>query len=185
MAVSWRRFKLTEILRVRGVPVYVHWTVFIIVALILAGALEQPGLSFVVLFSYFAVLLIHECGHLIAAQRLGYRVLSIKLYPIFGITLLEQPWSRSDRIVIAWAGVLAQGTVALPLIAWFGLFGYTRFEAVNALIAILGPFSFGVALFNLLPVPPLDGAVAWRLIPALFEKLRTGKGRQRGSWKHR
>ncbi len=159
--------KLTKIGQIRGVDTFVHWTVFLVAAVILAGVIRRPGLSLLGLIAYFAVPLIHETGHLVAAQRKGSTVFSIELYPIFGVTRFGTPWSRLDHCVIAWGGVLAQSVVAIPLIAWVVVFGYTRFDAVNMLFAILGFFSAGVALFNLLPSPPLDGATAWGIFPAL------------------
>jgi hypothetical protein len=35
---------------------------------------------------------------------------------------------------------------------------------------------------NLLPIPPLDGAVAWGIVPILFQRLRErlGGGRRKG-----
>jgi hypothetical protein len=34
--------KVTEIMQIKGVPVYAHWSVVLIAALILLGALERP-----------------------------------------------------------------------------------------------------------------------------------------------
>jgi hypothetical protein len=99
-------------------------------------------------------------------------VFSIELYPIYGITRFETPWSRFDHCVIAWGGVLAQAIVALPLVAWVAVFGYTRFEPANVVLALLGFFSLGVAAFNLLFFAPLDGIPAWGLIPALIERAQ-------------
>jgi Zn-dependent protease len=99
-------------------------------------------------------------------------VFSIKLYPIFGITKFQAPWSRFDHCVIAWGGVIAQAVVAIPLIAWILLFGYTHFESVNAVLALLGFFSAAMAVFNLLPIPPLDGATAWAIIPEAIKRAR-------------
>jgi Zn-dependent protease len=69
-------------------------------------------------------------------------------------------------------GVIAQALVALPLIAWVKFFGYTRFEPINVVLALLGFFSAGIALFNLLPIPPLDGATAWAIIPEAIKRTR-------------
>jgi Zn-dependent protease len=165
--------KKTKIGQIRGVDAFVHWTVFLVAAVILAGVLRRPGLTLLGLAAYWGVLLIHETGHLIAAQRLGCPVFSIEIYPIFGITRFGTPWSRLDHCKIAWAGVLAQAVVAVPLVAWVAVFGYTRFEALNMLFAILGFFSLGVAVFNLLPTPPLDGATAWGIFPALLAQRRS------------
>jgi membrane-associated protease RseP (regulator of RpoE activity) len=165
--------KLTKVVQIRGVDTYVHWSVFVVAALMLANVRSRPALTIVGLVSYLSVILIHEIGHLIAAQRLGCKVNFIKLYPVFGITNFEIPWTRLDRCVIAWSGVLAQAVVAIPLVAWVSVFGYSRIDAINAVFAILGFFSLGVAVFNLLPFPPLDGATAWGLLPALLARKRT------------
>jgi Zn-dependent protease len=74
--------------------------------------------------------------------------------------------------MIAWAGVLAQALVAVPLVIWVAVFGYSRFEAVNMLFAIMGGFSLAVAVFNLLPISRLDGAIAWGIFPALSAQRR-------------
>jgi len=169
-------------MRIKGVSVYVHWTVFLIAGVMLLGVLERPAVTLVALVSYFTILLVHESGHLIAAQRLHCEVLDIKLYPIFGITSFQTPWSRFDHCLIAWAGVFAQAIVALPLIAWVAAFGYTSSGPVNAGLAILGFISLGIAVFNLLPIQPLDGAVAWGLIPEFFKRLRNRRSTRAGRW---
>jgi Zn-dependent protease len=164
---------LAEIGRIRNVKVYAHWSVLGISALILLNAIKRPMISLIGLLCYWGVILLHETGHLIAAQRLGCRVYSIELYPIWGITRFQIPWSRFDHCVIAWGGVLAQAVIAVPLAAFIAIFGYTRIEAVNVVLALLGGISLLVAIFNLLPFPPLDGAMAWRIIPAYIERRRS------------
>jgi Zn-dependent protease len=118
-------------------------------------------------------MLLHEAGHLFVAQRKHCKVLSIRLYPVFGITYFEIPWSRLDHCLIAWGGVLAQAIVFVPLVTWVAFFGYTRVELLNMVFAILGFFSLGVAILNLLPVPPLDGAIAWTLPAAIMADRRS------------
>lgn len=164
--------KHTKIGRIRGSDLYIHWTVFVVAAVILSGVVRHPTLTVVGLAAYWGVLLLHEIGHLFAAQRLGCTVFSVELYPIFGVTRFDTPWSRLDHCLIAWAGVAAQCIVAVPLVVWGSVFGYTRFNVVNMLLAILGYFSLVTAFFNLLPVPPLDGATAWGIFSALWAKHR-------------
>ena len=130
----------------------------------LLSALEDPALAVVVLASYYGVILIHECGHMIAAQSKGCAVSSIELYPVWGIPCFEEPYSRFDDCVIAWGGVAAQALIGVPLVVRVEVFGYTHSQAVNAVLAILGFFSLSTAVFNLLPLRPLDGATAWGLI---------------------
>jgi stage IV sporulation protein FB len=161
--------KLFEIMDIKGVKVFAHWSVLLIGAVMLLGATEKPLLALAVFVAYYGVILIHECGHMVAARCKGCAVWSIELYPIWGITRFSQPYSRLDRCVIAWAGVLAQAIFGAPVVVWVETFGYTHFEPVNAILAILGFFSLSIAALNLLPVPPLDGAIAWGLLPALFK----------------
>ena len=175
--------KLTHVMKIKGVDVFVHWTVFLVAAFMIVGALQRPVLTIVGLICYLSVLLIHETGHLLAAHRRRSEVFSIKLYPIFGITTFESPRSRLDNCVIAWGGVLAQAVIAIPLVIWVEVFGFTPFEPLNAVFAILGFFSLGVALFNLLPIRPLDGATVWGLFPALIERARTGKRNTLAGWR--
>ena len=130
--------KLTEIMRFRGVPVYVHWSVLLIAILILLNVIHHPVSSLFGLTAYLGVLLIHESGHLIATQRMRCEVFSIKLYPILGITKFEMPRSKFDHCVVAWGGVIAQAVVAPPVIGWVLLIGYTRFEPLNAVLVLLG-----------------------------------------------
>jgi len=164
--------KLTKVMEIRGVPTYVHWSVFILSAFILTGVASHPGLTILGLGCYYGILLLHEAGHLYFAQRKGCRVLSIEIYPVFGLTAFDTPWSKLDHCVIAWGGVIAQALVFVPLIAWGTTFGYTRFSAVNLVFAMLGFFSLVIAIFNLLPIHGLDGWIAWQIFPELWAERR-------------
>lgn len=169
---------LTRIARISQVDIYVHWSIFLVATLILLGARRQPLPTLVGLTAYLAILIIHESGHLIIARRRGYDALSIELYPIFGIARFERPGSRFDRGLIAWGGVLAQTIVSVPIVLCVAVFGYSPRETLNTAVAILGAGSLGIAAFNLLPVRPLDGSVAWDLIPAFFERRRLRRNRR-------
>jgi Zn-dependent protease len=175
--------KLFEVMEIRGVKVFVHWSVLLIGAIMLLGAFDGPSLAFAVLGAYYGVILLHECGHMVAAQRRGCAVWSIELYPIWGITRFGEPYSRYDHCIIAWGGVLAQGLVAVPLIVCVELFGYTRFQAINAILAMFGFFSLSTIVFNLIPVRPLDGAIAWGLLPALFKRRPAKSAKREPRWR--
>src|SRR5258708_39424050 len=149
---------LYEVMRIRRVPVYVHWTTLVVSALILAATIRHPLATLVALLSYWSVLLIHECGHMYVAQRLGCRVTAIELYPIVGICRFETPWSRLDHCLIAWGGVAAQVLVALPIIVWAAVFGDPQTELGKIATGILAGYSVIIAMVNLLPVRSLDGS---------------------------
>jgi len=133
----------------------------------------------VALVSYYGVILLHECGHMVAAQRKGCRVNWIRLYPILGLVCFEQPYSQYDRAVIAWAGIVAQSLVAIPIVVWLSIFGYSRFDALNVGLGIWGYMSLGFAMLNVIPVPPLDGALAWKLFPELLRRSGIGSKGER------
>jgi Zn-dependent protease len=164
--------RLTHVAQVCGVDVYVHWSVFAIGVLILVGAIRSPFPTFIGVATYLGLLILHESGHLIVARHRGYHTFSMALYPIFGLASFEAPESRIDRALIAWGGVLAQAVVALPLTLYIVFAGYTPFEPLNAVLAILGGYSLLVAAFNLLPIRPLDGSKAWDIVPAWIEQRR-------------
>ncbi|MEI9977012.1 MAG: hypothetical protein WDO73_36155 [Ignavibacteriota bacterium] len=164
--------RLTRVARVSGVDVYVHWSVFVIAIVIFARLTLKPASTLIGMAAYLGLLILHESGHLAMARRRGYLAFSMALYPIFGLASFEAPDSRLDRALIAWGGVLAQLAIAIPLTLYILLAGYTPFEPLNAVLAILGGYSLVVAVFNLLPIRPLDGSRAWDIIPAWFELHR-------------
>jgi Zn-dependent protease len=122
-------------------------------------------------------MLLHEWGHLAAARRRRHAVYAIELYPIHGLTRCEAARSAGDASVIAWGGVLAQLAVGVPLIVATSLLGFTSYGPLNAPLVMFGYFSVAVALFNLLPVPRLDGATAWRIVPQLWRRWRSRRPR--------
>ena len=174
--------RLTRITPVDGVNVYVHWSVLAIAAFILLGAIRNPVQSLVGLVAYFSILLIHECGHLFVAHRRHCQVYSIELYPIFGFTRFQTPWSRYDHALIAWGGVLAQAVVGIPLVLRIIFVGYTPFDVANEVFVLLGMLSLAIAAFNLLPFKPFDGATAWQFLPAYLERKRLNQKRRAADW---
>jgi stage IV sporulation protein FB len=159
-------------MRIQRVPVYAHWSVVVLAIVILFGAIEQPAVTLGAWTAYFGLLLIHEYGHMIIARRRRCDVFSIELYPILGLVRYSEPWSRYDDALIAWGGIGAQMVLAAPLIVWVSIFGFTRFDSVNVVIGILGYYSVVIAIFNLLPVAPFDGAKAWSVFPELVKRVR-------------
>ena len=164
--------RLTHVAQVHGVDVYVHWSIFAVAIVILARLTVKPVSTLTGMASYLALLILHESGHLMMARRRGYEAFSMALYPLFGLASFEAPASRLDRALIAWGGVLAQFVVAIPLTLYIVLIGYTPFEPLNAVLAILGGYSMVAAAFNLLPIRPLDGSKAWDIVPAWFQAHR-------------
>jgi len=175
--------RMTHFGRIDRVDVYVHWSVLLIAFIMLLGVARQPVQTLVGICCWMGVMFLHECGHLFAAKHRHSAVYAIELYPIFGLTRFETPWSRFDHAVIAWGGVLAQALVAIPVVLWIKFLGYTPFNAANEVLVLFGFFSLGVAAFNLLPIRGLDGSMAWQIFPAWFERVRNRKAKSAAGWR--
>lgn len=109
----------------------------------------------------------HEAGHLWAARRADIRVKAVALFVSGGVHQLDRPLNE-PKCAIRFA--LAGPSFSLALAALFvGLWwlkaAWPWLAAVSGIMAI---FNLGLALFNLLPAYPLDGAWLW---PALALQL--------------
>lgn len=109
--------------------------------------------------------LLHECGHIFCARKLGYECRKIKLMPYGAAAFMDIEGIRaSDEVRLALAGPLVNAAmcVALAGLWWFFpvTYGYTDI-IMYANLAMLA--------VNLLPAYPLDGGrVAGCAIKKLF-----------------
>jgi Zn-dependent protease len=165
--LSWLN-KFLRLGTIRGVPILAHWTVPAISIFLLGMGIDRELTAASAMIAYLSLLTIHELGHQLAAQWRGYRVSRIEIYPFHGVCRLDHPEAPMDAAFIAGGGPIAQFIVAVPFVAYRSLFGYTHLPPIDAFIAILGFVSPAIALFNLLPIAPLDGRTAWTAIPLLW-----------------
>jgi Zn-dependent protease len=167
-------------LRVFGAPLYLHWSVFLGIGICVLNGTKQPLYALTCVCSYLAILLVHESGHALVTKYLGYRVYEIRLSIIHGLCVHSgDMWSEWHEVAIAWGGVLAQVIVAIAVLLLSLIPGIDRFVVLGPIFAFLGPISLLIALYNLTPVRPLDGAKAWRIVPLLFEKWRSRRSRKK------
>ncbi|MDO3681728.1 site-2 protease family protein [Paenibacillus ehimensis] len=109
----------------------------------------------------FGIVLIHELGHVAAARSFGWRIREVQLLPFGGVASLEDPGGvpAVQDLVVALAGPLQN--------VWM--------MAVGSFLTAVGLFSepWGsyfvqanllIALFNLLPVLPLDGGKVMQVL---------------------
>ncbi|WP_243734903.1 M50 family metallopeptidase [Paenibacillus turpanensis] len=122
---------------------------------VMMAALSMLTGFFMELITLFGIVLIHELGHVAAMRGFGWRVREIQLLPFGGVAETEESGGSMpvwEEIVVALAGpaqnVLMIGLAwCLQAAGWWGAEWTAYFIQANALIA----------LFNLLPVLPLDG----------------------------
>jgi Zn-dependent protease len=162
---------------VAGVPIYVHSTGLLAAAVIGVAAHSWPALAVSIPAAFLAILLVHEFGHVFAARAVGCQVWSVEIYPALGLTRYAPPESARDACFIAWAGVLAQLGIAIPLALLRSHLLTQGVTVTNIVIHVLIVENAVIALLNLAPFPGLDGATAWRLLPALLPTRTHPKGR--------
>ncbi|MGZ6144365.1 MAG: hypothetical protein ACXWLM_13570 [Myxococcales bacterium] len=144
-------------------PLHLHWS------LLLGGALFcalQPHP--LLLLGYAAVILVHVAGHALALSGTRLGVSAVMVHGLGGELLGEGETTPLRRSVIACCGVGAQ------LLLLGGALLFKRAlppELFDAFVRRNGI----MLLLSLIPMRPLDGAQAWRLIP----RLRAGMRRAR------
>lgn len=164
---------LWQLARWKGVPILLHWTVLL--GLVWFGVLYQRIVPALLTFiGFFALLLVHELGHAVAARSRKVAVFEIRLYLLHGLCSHAMPYRPRDEVFIAWGGVLAQGVVLVLVLAAQMVLTTTLPFAALALDPLLNVLTVGNAamiVFNLLPVAPLDGHRAWRVLRPLRATL--------------
>lgn len=168
--------------RFAGIPVGVHWSVLVIMLLLVQGLAMSVlpdsaagydtalywGVAAIVAGLFMAALLAHELAHALVARHYGVRVKAITLWLLGGVSELDgqAPHARGD-LLIALAGPLVS-------LAGAGVFAAAAFLASAwgagslgvAALAWLAVVNAALGLFNLLPGAPLDGgrvlaAILW------------------------
>ena len=103
-------------------------------------------------FAFFSISL-HEIGHMAAANYYGYKHGLVRLTPVgLSLSINDKDCSRMNSIIIYSAGP------AVNLLL-FGVSSLATFvyPAINKYLGLLSATNLYLALFNLIPVFPLDG----------------------------
>jgi Zn-dependent protease len=170
-------FKTLYLGNIYGTKIYIHWSFWILALIVFLSNLSQgfgaavSAVGFV--FSVFACVFLHELGHAWAARRFGRPTLDITLLPIGGIARIQggtlDPWPDGW---IAIAGPLVNFAIAAILglglsVGALPSMDFTKISqmswAQQLLIANLA-----LAVFNLLPLFPLDGGRILRSLLCYF-----------------
>ncbi|NIS79235.1 MAG: CBS domain-containing protein [Anaerolineales bacterium] len=172
---------------VRGIDIRMHITFPLILiwsalqfSLLTGGGATGAAFGVVSTLLLFSIVVLHELGHSVAAQRYGVTVKQIVLLPIGGVAQLARiPEKPMEEFVIAIAGPMVNFVLAILLaLVSLALGLELRLNDLPALLSNLGQFSlisvFGyvfssnlfLGLFNLLPAFPMDGGRVLRAILA-------------------
>lgn len=113
-------------------------------------------------FSVYSVTtLLHETGHLLAAERAGYKLNKITLTPFGAVAFGNADGLKFyDEIFIALAGPFFNLAIGVFTVAIWWIF-----PELYAFTDIVAEANFTIALINLIPAYPLDGG---RVLSALL-----------------
>lgn len=147
-----------RVARFRGTAVRVHWTTPIGLFLFSQLSLNPVHWACVLLLFF-----VHELGHAFLARRHGLMVLSIDITGVGGSCWMVGDPTLSEAATVAWGGVLAQAGVLVAALIVRALFHFATLGFMDGVFDTLITDNLMLIALNLLPVEPLDGAVAWRL----------------------
>jgi len=173
LAPARRRWSI-RVGRVLGIDLYLHAALIVLLAWIVGGNLAS-GLGWrsavdalVLLVAVFAIVVLHELGHAMAARAFGIRTRDITLYPFGGIASLERiPEQPKQELLIALAGPAVNVALAIVFgaasLALYDTPAAFELEAASAsALPMLAGINVTLAVFNLLPAFPMDGGRVFR-----------------------
>ncbi|PYJ09598.1 MAG: peptidase M50 [Verrucomicrobia bacterium] len=154
-----------------GIQVYLHFSWFIIGAYQLTQRLNNYQSPIFALYEYlalFGIVLLHEFGHALACRQTGGRADHIVLWPLGGIAFVDPP-RRPGAVLWSIAAGPLVNVALIPVIELLWIFaGHSewRYDAPDTfrLIQMIRYINFGLLIFNLLPVYPLDGGQILRAL---------------------
>jgi Zn-dependent protease len=171
--------------RIAGIEVALHYTWFIIAALITFSLVARfhatnPSWSGPVVWGsatvtavlFFAALLLHELAHSLVALREGLPVRSITLFALGGVSQIEhEAMTPGGEFWMAIAGPITSFAVGgICLAAAHGVGWSANAFAPSPAAAVLGWLGYinvALGVFNMIPGFPLDGgrvlrSIVWR-----------------------
>ncbi len=174
--------------RLFGVDVRIHLTFFILPMFIFWTdyALRQGNATgprdLAIVGIILACVAVHECGHMLAARRIGLIPKAVILLPLTGVALYEEPriekpqppallWKREIRLALVGPLVsLIVACLAATVVTASGrgidLWKWPFLQATDLPKSLVWA-NFYLAVLNLMPAYPLDGG---RILRALFSR---------------
>jgi hypothetical protein len=155
-----------------GVALLAHWSLPL--GALLAGGLDFHPLAWL---GFLILVLVHDAGHALVARWTGSRVVAWELTGVGGVCRWRGSATPVKRAVIAWGGILAQAFVALAVWCGTSIFGSPTTPWAETIVHALIETNLWLIAINLLPIPPLDGALAWSLFGHVGESWRSAERR--------
>jgi Zn-dependent protease len=153
-----------RLFRVAGIDVFLHWSWFVVAMFEINGrARNYSSFTFNVLeyLALFLIVMLHEYGHALACRQVGGTASQIVLWPLGGVAYVNPPPRPGATLWSIAAGPLVN-VVLVPILSLLGIvsrsLGWaTALPDFQALLRAIWFINFGLLIFNMLPIYPLDG----------------------------
>lgn len=132
-----------------GVPVTIHWSLILVLLVVLFISKTAA----MVFLGIFAIVLLHEFGHVFAAKIYGYKAFDVTLYPFGGVASLKMPSKPAHEMIVAFAGP-AVNLVLMPI--------FWAIQDTSLAIDGIATANLSLLVFNLIPALPMDGGRIFR-----------------------
>ena len=159
-----------RLFRVLGIDVYVHWAwIFVAIFQIQNRAHQYSSMTWNVIeyLTLFLIVLVHEFGHALACRSVGGTANQIMLWPLGGVAYVAPPQRPGAVLWSIAAGPLVNVALLFVLTPITGLIPNPSSGFLNDwdhLLVSVWWINFGLLLFNLLPIYPLDGGQILRAL---------------------
>jgi len=181
--------------RISGIAIGLHYSWFIIAALIAFSLGEQfrqvnpnwgtSQIWITALFTavlFFVSLLLHELSHSLVAQARGLKVKAITLFALGGVSQIQDDATDAKtEFWVAIAGPIASLIIGFGCLAIAVSLGWHRpaepRTGMTAVLVWLGYINVALAVFNMIPGFPLDGGRVLRSIVWAITKNADGSTR--------
>ncbi len=159
-----------------GIPIELHFTFLLLIIAVLAlSVYSMQFYTFLLVLFLFIFVVFHELAHSVVARHYGIKVRKIILYPIGGVSEIEEiPQKPSIEWRMAVAGPLTSlviGGILLGLSqAVLMETPSIPFTVAGSMVRDLGVINLALGAFNLIPAFPMDGGRVLRAF--LAERIK-------------
>ena len=153
-----------HLFRFAGVDVFLHWSWFLVAAYeiqLRKGSYSSITWNVLEYLGLFLIVMLHEFGHSLACRQVGGRADRIVLWPLGGVAYVDPPPRPGATLWSIAAGPLVN-VVLLPILGYAAVLGHLQLWTDTGpnfyqFLPSIFWINFGLLLFNILPIYPLDG----------------------------
>ena len=147
-----------------GITVFLHWSWFLVAVYeINARGRSYSSVTYNIIeyLALFLIVLMHEFGHSLACRQVGGNANQIVLWPLGGVAYVDPPPRPGATLWSIAAGPLVNVGI-LVVLSLVGMLArsvnfWQAHPELHALIRAIWFINFGLLIFNILPIYPLDG----------------------------